>query len=59
MNSNITTYIEELNKVYQTQQATEATYRGILQNLIKTLLPKVPLYMNRKGLLMVFLIIKY
>ena len=41
MNSNITTYIEELNKVYQTQQATEATYRGILQNLIKTLLPKV------------------
>ena len=35
MNSNITTYIEELNKVYQTQQATEATYRGILQNLIK------------------------
>ncbi len=41
MNSNITTYIEELNKVYQTQQATEATYRGILQNLIKALLPKV------------------
>jgi len=41
MNSNITTYIEELNKVYQTQQASEATYRGILQNLIKTLLPKV------------------
>ena len=41
MNNNITTYIEELNKVYQTQQATEATYRGILQNLIKTLLPKV------------------
>lgn len=41
MNSNITTYIEELNIVYQTQQATEATYRGILQNLIKALLPKV------------------
>lgn len=41
MNSNITTYIEELNKVYQTQQATEATYRGILQNLMKALLPKV------------------
>lgn len=41
MNSSITTYIEELNKVYQTQQATEATYRGILQNLIKALLPKV------------------
>ena len=41
MNSNITTYIEELNKVYKTQQATEATYRGILQNLIKALLPKV------------------
>ena len=41
MNSNITTYIEELNIVYQTQLATEATYRGILQNLIKALLPKV------------------
>lgn len=41
MNSNITIYIEELNKVYQTQQATEATYRGMLQNLMKALLPKV------------------
>ena len=36
MNSNITTYIEELNKVYQTQQATEATYRGILDKGIVT-----------------------
>ena len=41
MNSNIITYIEELNKIYHTQQATEATYRGILQNLVHTLLPKV------------------
>lgn len=41
MNCSITTYIEELNKVYQTHQATEATYRGILQNLLKALLPKV------------------
>lgn len=59
MNSNITTYIEELNIVYQTQQATEATYRGILQNLIKALLPKVTIIHEPKGLLMVFLITKY
>lgn len=40
MNCSITTYIEELNKVYQTHQATEATYRKILQNLLKALLSK-------------------
>ena len=37
----IKTYICELNDAYKTKIATEATYRNILQNLIKTLLPKV------------------
>ncbi len=34
-------YINEIDSVYKTHQATEATYRSILQNLLKILLPKV------------------
>lgn len=37
----ITEYINELNKEYKTGRATEHSYRGYLQNLIKSIVPSV------------------
>ena len=40
MQDNINAYIAELNKYYSSGKATEYTYRGPLQDLIGSLLPK-------------------
>lgn len=40
MNENIINYIESVNTIYQTGETTEHSFRGSLEMLIKSLLPK-------------------
>ena len=40
MNENIINYIESVNTIYQTGETTEHSFRGSLEELVKSMLPK-------------------
>ena len=40
MNENIINYIESVNTIYQTGETTEHSFRGSLEVLVKSMLPK-------------------
>ena len=49
MNENIIQYITSVNNIYQTDETTEHSFRGSLETLLKSMLPK-----SKKGLHLCF-----